>query len=356
VARKSATLDRVEALRSMRGTVVSAPGRVELEPMTLSEPAAGEVVVRLLAGGICGSDAHLSHGLHHSIGLPYRPGHEVVGLVERAGADVELMSGTRVVVDPMVPCRRCKYCSDGRSNLCTETSFFGCGTPSGGLADFFTISASQAVPVPSDLSDMEAVLIEPLSTPVHAVLLAGGDLTGKSVVILGAGTIGLLTLIAARRAGAAYVAVSNTTPAKLGVARSLGADSTHDASARGMVEDIRADLGGSADVVFDCVAAQATTDQAVRLADRGGTVIVVGIPLTPVTLSLPVLQDRQIRLQGSATYTREDIHDAMTILGEGVVPAETLITGRYPLNDVSAAFAAATSRSHIKVVVQADHA
>ncbi|MCM4080771.1 zinc-dependent alcohol dehydrogenase [Paractinoplanes hotanensis] len=328
-----------------RQAVVTAPGVVELRRAAALTPARGEAVVRMRMVGICGSDVHAVHGRHPFVSLPYSPGHEIVGVVES--------DGRRVVVEPIMSCGHCKYCLDGRYNLCATMAFFGCTTAFGGLADRFAVPADRLVPVPDELSDLHAVLIEPLSTPVHAVRLAGPDLTGRTVAVLGAGTIGLLTLAAARHAGASRIAVSDLSPDKRELALELGADSVHDAAAPGLVRDIRDDLGTSADVVFDCVAVQSTVDQAIAIAVKGGTVMIVGVPAAPVTVPLPQIQDLQVRLQGSATYTREDIDQAIALLAAGAVDPARIVTARYPLDEIDEAFAAASSGRHVKVVVTA---
>ncbi|MBL7261140.1 zinc-dependent alcohol dehydrogenase [Paractinoplanes lichenicola] len=333
-----------------RQAVVTAPGRVEVRPVAVPSAGPGEVVIRMRLVGICGSDVHAFHARHPFVPLPYHPGHEIYGVVESGEG---LTPGSRVVVEPILACGDCKYCRDGRYNLCATMTFFGCTTPDGGLADYLVVPAHRAVPVPDEVGDLAAVLVEPLSTPVHAVRLAGPDLTGKTVAVLGAGTIGLLTLIAARHAGAARIAVSDLSPHKRELAKELGADSVHDAASPAMVQDIRDDLGTSADVVFDCVAVQATVDQAVAIAVKGGTVMIVGVPAAPVTVPLPQIQDLQVRIQGSATYTRGDIEQAVALLAAGAVDPGRIITARYPLDEVEQAFAAASSGGNVKVVVSA---
>lgn len=339
---------------TVREVVVTAPGQVELVTAPAPVPAAGEALVAMDVVGVCGSDVHASHGRHPFVPLPYHPGHEVVATVRAVGDGVDLALGTRVVVEPILACGHCKYCRDGRYNLCATMAFFGCTAPTGGLADLFVLPADRLVPVPDSLTDLQAVLIEPLATPVHAVRLAGPDLTGKTVAVLGAGTIGLLALAAARRAGATRVAVSETLAPKRDLALRLGADSVHDAASPDLVDDVRADLGGSADVVFDCVSVQATVDQAMGLAFKGGTVVVVGVPAAPVTVPLPEIQDLQVRIQGSATYTREDYLAAIAMIEEGLVRPEDMITAQYPLSRVADAFADASSGRQVKVVVLAD--
>ncbi len=176
------------------------------------------------------------------------------------------------------------------------------------------------------------------------------------MAILGAGTIGLLVLAVARHHGAARIAVSEPLPAKRKLALRLGADTVFDASDPDTVRAVRADLGESADVVFDCVAIQQTIDQAIAMAIKGGTVVVVGVPATPVTVPLPEIQDLQVRIQGSATYVREDYAAAIALLERGLVRPKDFITAQYPLAEAAAAFAAASTGRHVKVVVLGDAA
>lgn len=338
---------------SNRQVVVAAPGQVELVDVPAPMAGPGEAVVRMSAAGICGSDVHASQGRHPFVPLPYRPGHEVVGVVDSVDGGGQIGVGQRVVVEPIMACGSCKYCLDGRYNLCATMVFFGCTAPTGGMADAFVISVDRLVPVPDELSDEQAVLIEPLSTPVHATALAGPDLSGKSVAILGAGTIGLLTLAAARRRGAARIAMTDTLESKRSLALSLGADAVFDSAASNLVDAVRSDLGTSADVVFDCVAVQTTMNQAIAMAVKGGTVVVVGVPAAPVTVPLPEIQDLQMRIQGSATYVRGDYAEAIAMLRAGLVRPEDFITAQYPMSRAAQAFADASSGRQVKVLIRA---
>ncbi|MEJ7650643.1 MAG: alcohol dehydrogenase catalytic domain-containing protein [Nakamurella sp.] len=342
---------------SVRQVVVREPGVVTIEVAPAPVPAAGEALVRLVAVGICGSDVHAAHGRHPFVPLPYHPGHEILGVVVDFGPDVaadvaaDVPVGARVVIEPIHACGACKYCLDGRYNLCATMRFFGCGTPVGGMSDLFVIKADRLVPIPDELADLQAVLIEPLSTPVHAVSLAGPDLRGRSVAILGAGTIGLLTLAAARRAGAERIAVTDVLPGKRELARRLGADAVFDSADPTVVAQVREFLGTSADVVFDCVAVQTTVDQAIGMALKGGTVVIVGVPAAPVIVPLPEVQDLQVRIQGSATFTRADFTTSIEMLTSGAVRHEDIVTARYPLGEAPAAFDEASSGRQVKVVL-----
>jgi threonine dehydrogenase-like Zn-dependent dehydrogenase len=186
---------------------------------------------------------------------------------------------------------------------------------------------------------------------VHAARLAGG-LAGKTVAILGAGTIGLLTLQVARAHKAAKIVMTARSERSRERAKKLGPDAMVDATSTTAVDEMRDALGESADVVFDCVAEQSTMDQALAMANKGGTVVVVGVPPAPVSIPLPMIQDSQLRIQGSATYLPEDFADAIALLVSGRVDVSGMATVR-PLDEAAAAFADAASGEHIKVLLQA---
>lgn len=341
----------------MRRVVVTAGGRIELESVPVPTPRPGEVLVATIAAGLCGSDTHAASGHHPFLPLPYHPGHEVVGYVEQLGAGVVSPAvGQRVTVEPTLPCEDCKQCDARRTNLCEQLQFFGCGYEQGGMAERFTIAASRLHTVPPGLSDRQAALIEPLATPVHAIALAGagrpgGQLRGASVVILGAGTIGLLLLAACRHAGAGRVVVTDMLADKRQRALRMGAHEVIDAARDDVVDAARQSLGESADVVFDCVSTQRTLGQAIAMAVKGGTVVVIGVPGGDISVPLAVIQDQQIRIQGSATYLAEDFEHAIQIIADGGVDTEEMITATFPLEAAADAFVASAGGDHVKVLV-----
>jgi len=335
---------------TMRRVVVH-PGRITVETAGIPVPGPGEALVRTIAAGVCGSDLHAAHGRHPFVPLPYRPGHEVVGVIEAVDPAVQARRpGERVIVEPYLPCWACKMCTSGRENLCENLKFFGCGYAQGGMADYFTLAANRLHPVPDTLDDHTAALIEPLSTPVHAVRLAG-DVTGRSVAVLGAGTIGLFTLAVLRAHRAGKVVITDPNLAKRERAMALGADAAVEARTPDVAGQVRDALGGSADIVFDCVAIQSSVDQAIAMADKGGTVVVVGVPARDVTIPLPIVQDHQIRIQGSATYLPEDYAESAALLGRGTVRKADFVTATRPLAQVAEAFELAASGHHVKVLV-----
>lgn len=336
-----------------RQVVVRSLDDVVVETGDEAAPQPGEARVRTTLVGICGSDLHAACGRHPFIDLPYRPGHEAVGVVDAVGPGVdESWVGRRVTIEPNLACGHCTQCRAGRYNICAELLVFGCQT-AGALADSFTIAVDRLVALPDDLDDRHGILIEPLATPVHTVRRAAelvGGLDGKAVVVIGAGPIGLFTLLAARHAGARVV-VADLLASKRERAERLGAVGTFDPAAPDALDTARAALGGPAAVVIDCVSRESSVAQAVELVDKGGAVMIVGVAegATPVPLGL--IQDRELALVGSLMYVREDFTAAMDLLASGAIPVEEIISAAYDLDHAAEAFAASADAENVKVLV-----
>lgn len=334
---------------------------IDVRTAPVEPPGPSEVLVRTRLVGICGSDLHAIQGRHPSMPLPYQPGHEVVGTVAATGPGVTRFApGDRVFVEPNLVCGSCRNCQQGRYNICANLRVFGCQTP-GGMADYFIIGADRLHAVPDALSDEAAALVEPLATPVHAVRLAveanlasgAADLTGKDVVVLGAGAIGLFSLVAARAAGARRVIVTDLVPEKCARARRLGADAVFRADDGALATVVRDDFGGGADIVFDCVATSASMAQAVSMVRKGGTVLVVGVPSGSVSVPLDLVQDWEITVRGVLMYVRDDIENAVRILASGQVPINEFVSEVLPLARAGEAFARAAAPDSVKVLVSA---
>lgn len=321
--------------------------------MASPEPGPGEYRVRSIAVGICGSDLHAFDGRHPFISLPVVPGHEVAGIVDAAGPGAGgFLTGDRVLLEPNLVCGRCFYCTSGRYNLCEKLEVVGCQT-AGALAETFVAPAGRLHHIPEGMSWTAAALVEPLATATHAARLAG-NLNGAAVAVLGSGSIGLLTMLSVRAAGANSIVMTDPVEARRRGSLELGATAAVDPADPAAAEAIRSALPHRPDVVFDCVASESTLNHAIGLAEKGGTVIVIGVPSGPAQVPLPIIQDREIRIQGSAMYVREDVLRAIQLVSDGVVDADKIVTARYPLERAAEAFAAARSASNIKVHVRLD--
>jgi L-iditol 2-dehydrogenase len=340
----------------IRRVLVRSIDDITVEYVPAPTAGEGELLVRTTVVGVCGSDTHAALGHHPFMPLPYRPGHEAVGVVAGVGPGVGGFGpGDRVIIEPNLVCGQCAQCRDGRYNICQELKVFGCQTP-GAMTDLFTIAADRVHRVPDGMTDVEAALVEPLATPVHAVVKAG-DLSGRTVAVLGAGPIGLLVLAAARHAGAARIVVTDLLPGKRDRALRLGADAVLPADAPDLAERAREALGGPADVVFDCVAREQSMAQATDLVTKGGRIIVVGVGAagtTPVRLDL--IQDREISVEGTLMYTADDYRTAIALIASGTVDVDEIVTATFPLEEAAKAFAASLAPEHVKVLVTVDAA
>ena len=334
----------------VRRVVVNTFDDIRIEDVPAPSPAPDEVLVKTTVVGICGSDMHAAHGRHPFMSLPFWPGHEVVGVVESVGSKADpLLLGRRVVIEPNLACGTCAQCLVGRYNICATLDVFGCQTP-GGMTDSFTIAAGRAIPLPDDLDDSWAALVEPLSTPVHAVRRAG-DIEGKCVVVIGAGPIGLFAAIAALDAGAARVVVADLLDSKRARAERLGAHGSFDSSAPDAAAQAIAALGGKADVVFDCVSRESTVALAIEVLDKGGTLMTVGVPAGRTLVDLDLVQDRELAIIGNLMYVREDVLHAIEILRRKPFPFDEIVTSKFDLNDAAEAFHCSDDPEQVKVLI-----
>lgn len=336
----------------MERVLVESVGSVVTVQGDVPAPAAGQALVRTSLAGICGSDTHAAAGHHPLLVPPYYPGHEATGVVELLGAGVTgLQVGQRVALKANVPCGECPNCHAGRSNACEKLMWVGCdpsGLYPGGMADYFVAPASLLYAVPDEVTDEQAVLVECQATPVHAARIAG-NLTGARVVVIGAGTIGLFAVMAAKKAGAGRVVCSDLDAGKRARAQRHGADATVDPTSATFADDVIGELGGKADFVFDCVANEATGRQAIDVLRRAGSLMIVGVPAHPYALPMQYVQDWEMRVQGCGGYTEADFAESVARAAD--IPADEIVTGRFTFADAASAFKEGAENQSGKVVV-----
>ncbi len=277
--------------------------------MPVPEVAADEILVRVRACGICGSDVH---GLDGSTGRRIPPlvmGHEAAGEVAAIGAGVsDLQPGERVTFDSTIYCGRCYFCLRGEVNLCDNREVLGVSPGSyrrhGAFAEFVAVPRRIVYRLPDTLSFEQAALIEAVSVAVHAAGLSGVRL-GDTAVVVGAGMIGLLVVEAVRRTGATRVVAVDVDEARLSLARQLGATETILAGTGAVARILEGTGGRGADVAIECVGAEAPIHTAISSVRKGGSVVLVGNVSPRVALPLQEVVSRQIRLQGSCASSGE---------------------------------------------------
>jgi len=286
----------------MRAVRLHAPEQLSVEEVPRPIPGPNDLLVRVEACGICGSDRHMYRG-EFPTAKPVTLGHEFSGIVEEAGEAVEgFRIGTRVTGDPNISCGQCADCLDGRPNLCAGLSAIGVHRD-GGFAEYVLVPAGQAVALPPGLDPLHGAFCEPVSCCLHAIDVARLA-PGASVVILGGGVIGLLMVELALLAGAGMVVLSTRQAPRRELALRLGAHHAVDAGGD-PVAVLRALLPGGADVVFECAGVGETVRQSISVARRGGTVVLFGVVPEgeQVALAPFELLTKELRLE-SACSTR----------------------------------------------------
>ena len=335
----------------MKRVVIKEPKHVIVEEVPDPIPGPDEVLLDIVYAGICGSDMHAFLGEHPFIPLPATPGHEFSGRVSSVGENVRgLKPGDRVVCEPNLVCGHCFNCRTGRYNICENLVVMGC-QGDGAMAQKFIAPADKTILIPDQLSLRDAVLVEPLAVGVHAARRAG-DLFGKNVVILGAGTIGLMVLACVRQAGAAHIIITDLSARRLSLAEKMGASQTLNAGRKNEVEQIHAAQPYEGiDVIFECVGVEKSIRDAMAIVRKGGRIVVCGVFGSETTVRMVDVQDRELEIMGTIMYTRRDFTDAIRMLAENVVDTGIFLGDEYPLDRAQEAFDASfdTAR-HVKVV------
>jgi L-iditol 2-dehydrogenase len=333
----------------VRAAVLRGPGDVVVEERPDPVPGPGEVLVRVSSVGVCGSDTHYyEHGRigRFVVESPLVLGHEAAGEVAAVGPGVPAPRvGQRVSVEPGVPDLTCEQCLAGRYNLCPAMRFFATPPVDGALAEYVVVHSAFAHPVPDGIGDDAAALLEPLSVGIWACR-RGGVTAGSRVLVTGAGPIGVVSEQAALAFGATDVVVSDVNPARLGLAKELGATEVVDARTASLP-----DLDPRPSVLLECSGSPGATAQAIRALAPAGRAVLVGMGADELPLPLPVVQERELEVTGTFRYAGT-WPVAIALVAAGRVDLERLVTGTYALVEAEDALrAGCRDPDSVKVVV-----
>lgn len=334
---------------------VIGPRQLNEATETLAEPAAGRVLVDVVLTGICGTDVH---GYTDGHMLPPAVfGHEWTGTIAAIGEGVtDLHVGQRVVGGVGPACGHCRQCVAGQTRHCetvfAEANGVDADAPHhGAFASRIHVSARRVIPVPDEISDVEAALVEPATVTFHAARRVAAE-PGATVVVQGAGPIGLLTAQHARNAGAGRVVVSEPSAARRGLAAELGfTDVVAPGALQPFLDELTHGLG--ADVVYECAGVAALLQPAAELVRRGGTLALLGYPLQESTVSYADWQSRELTIIGSLAYNHEDFVGSMRAIASRRLDVAVLHTGTVALSSLAGILDELdTGRSaHTKVLV-----
>ncbi len=335
----------------MDALVIHAPGDLRVEHYPTPAVGAGEVRVRVRAGGICGSDLHyFHHGGFGAIRLqqPMVLGHEVAGVIEEIGPDVVSHHvGERIAVNPSRACGVCRYCQLGLQNHCLDMRYYGSAMRmphvQGAFRQALVIQASQAHTLSDGISDAEGAMAEPLAVALHAVNRAG-PLLGKSVLVTGCGPIGALVILAARRAGATHIVATDVVAQPLRKAAQVGANETinvaeqPDALARYSAEK------GQFDVLFEASGNERALRSAFEVVRSRGVIVQLGLSGSEMTLPFNMVVAKEFDLRGAFRF-HEEFGVAVNLINQGLVDLKPLISATLPYRDAGRAFRLAADRS-----------
>ena len=333
----------------MKSIVIHAAKDLRIEETAPEPLGAGQVEIRLATGGICGSDLHyFNHGGFGAIRLrePMVLGHEVSGHITALGQGVTgLALGQLVAVSPSRPCHQCSYCQKAMFNHCLNMRFYGSAMPfphiQGAFRQVLVADASQCVPA-DGLTAGEAAMAEPLAVCLHATRRAG-PLLGKSVLVTGCGPIGILCILAARRAGADFIAATDLSDFTLGLARQAGADVTLNTAQVPEALAAYTQDKGRFDVLYECSGAAPALIAAIPAMRPGGVIIQLGLG-GDMTLPVQAMTAKELSFRGSFRF-HEEFATGVSLMQKGLIDVKPFITQTFPLSQALLAFQTAGDRS-----------
>ena len=333
----------------MKAIVAHAAKDVRIEDVPEEQPGPGEVKLRLATGGICGSDLHYyNHGGFGTVRLkqPMILGHEVSAIVEALGEGVDGFSvGELVAVSPSRPCRTCKYCQQGLHNQCLNMRFYGSAMPfphiQGAFRQSLVAGAVQCVSA-GDLTPGEAAMAEPLAVTLHATRRAG-EMLGKRVLVTGCGPIGVLSILAARRAGAAEIVATDLSDFTLAMAKTAGADRTINSKDEPEALAAYSADKGTFDVLYECSGAAAALCGGIAALRPRAVIVQLGLG-GDMSLPMMAITAKELDLRGSFRF-HEEFATGVSLMRNGLIDVKPLITHTVRLEDALSAFEIASDRS-----------
>lgn len=325
-----------------RAAYMTGIRKLEMRDIGIPEVKEDEVLVKLEYVGICGSDIHyLENGRIGDFVVEgdFILGHECAGVVTETGRGVKaLKAGDRVALEPGITCGKCKYCKEGKYNLCPDVAFLATPPYMGAFTNYIAYPENMAFLLPENVTTREGALIEPLAVGIHAAN-QGSVKLGDSVMILGAGCIGLVTMLACKACGAGSITVVDLIPKRLAYAKKLGADAVIDAGKSDLLAELgKLGLAGGADVVFETAGTAKTVEQTASLVARGGRIVLVGMaPEDVVEYNIMQVITKEAEIRSVFRY-RNIYPAAIQAVSKGMIPIAEIVTHEYGFERISEAF------------------
>ncbi|GKU83560.1 NAD(P)-dependent alcohol dehydrogenase [Niallia sp. NCCP-28] len=326
----------------MRAAVLTSLKNIELQNVEIPILKDNEVLIKIKAVGLCGSDVHYyEHGKigNYVVEKPIILGHEASGDIVEVGKNVRgLQKGQRVSIEPGATCGECTYCKEGRYNLCPSVEFLATPPYDGVFCEYAVMREDLVFPIPDSMSYETAALVEPFSVGVHAI--SRGELkAGETVIILGMGPIGLVTAAAAKAAGAKMIIGVDLETSRLEVAKSMGATHIINLREEDLEEKVKEYTNGiGADLAIETAGSPKAVQGTILSVRRGGRVAIVGLsPQDEVPVSISQIIDKEIDVKGVFRY-HHTYPRAIEMLSGDKINIEKMITDKYPLDEAAKAF------------------
>ncbi len=340
----------------MQQQVMTAPGTIVFRDVEKPKPGKGQVLIKIMKIGICGSDIHVYHGTHPFTSYPVTQGHEISGRIEELGEGADRFKiGQKVTIEPQVVCGTCYPCRHGRYNVCENLKVMGFQT-TGAASEYFAVDEDKVAVLPEEMSYSEGAMIEPLAVTVHAARRFA-ELKGAKVVILGCGPIGILLAQSCKALGAERVMVTDVSDYRLKLAGECGADFCVNTREQDFGKRLRDTFGtDGADVIYDCAGNDTTMGQAIKYARKGGTIILVAVFGKTAHVDLAVLNDHELDLNTTMMYRHEDYVEAIWLVKEGKIRLKPLMSRHFAFHDFKAAYEYidANRETTMKVLIDMD--
>jgi 2-desacetyl-2-hydroxyethyl bacteriochlorophyllide A dehydrogenase len=322
----------------MRQAVMTAPGVIEFRDVPEPKPAKGQVLMRIQRIGVCGSDMHVNHGKHPFVTYPLVQGHEFSAVVEAVGEGVTgIAPGDKVTATPQEVCGTCRPCRRGEYNVCENLKVRGFQAP-GVAQDLYVTEADKIVPLPDDFTPEQGAFVEPVSVAAHSTGRAG-DVTGKNVVVMGAGPIGNFAAQACRCRGAEKVLITDLSDYRLDIARRVGIDAVSNARRESLADAARRVFGEEGfDLAMEAAGSEAAIAQAIEAIGKGGRIVILGVFEENPPIDMAVVCEHELSLVGTMMYRHEDYDQAVKWIAEGTIITEPLDSRHFAFSDYAAAY------------------
>lgn len=320
-------------MTKMRQALMTAPGQIEFRDVEVPSTGKGQVKIQIQRIGVCGSDIHVFHGKHPFVTYPLIQGHEYAGTIVEMGEGVEGHAlGDKVTATPQEVCGTCGPCTRGQYNACEELKVRGFQAP-GCAQDYFVTEADKIVKLPEELTFEQGAFIEPVSVAAHSSALLG-DVSGKNVVVAGAGTIGNFVAQGFKCRGAKKVLITDVSDFRLEKAKEVGIDAVCNVTKESLADAAARVFGDEGfEIAAEVAGVESSLSSLVSSIGKGGTLLIIGVYGDKPTVDMSVICEHELTVKGSMMYRHEDFEQAVAWVASGDIQTEPLDSKHFSFDE-----------------------